>query len=44
MAHVIYEEENIVNLKIEGQPKTILSISDPMTDASADDEVTIAYA
>ena len=45
---MICEEENILNLQIEGQPEFFLSISDPVfpcaTDASADAEVPVAYA
>ena len=48
VTHVIYEGENITYLQIEGQPKKFLPISDPVspyaTDASADAEVTVAYA
>ena len=48
VAPVLYEEENIVNLQIQGQPKFFMPISDPVisyvTNTSADAEGTDAYA
>ena len=45
---VICEGENILNLQFEGLPEIFLPISDSVfpyaTDASADAEVTVAYA